>query len=59
MARTMGEALIEQDRKRGKKRSETQVKREMVRGNISLASMLFFLETPPESPIPWGSFQSG
>lgn len=42
MARTMAEALIEQDRKRGKKRSETQVKREMVRGNISLTIMLFF-----------------
>ena len=59
MARTMGEALIEQDRKRGKKRSETQVKREIVSGNISLTSMLFFWETPPESLTPWGSFQSG
>ena len=31
MERTMAEALIEQDRKRGKKHSETQVKREVVR----------------------------
>ena len=42
MAPTMAEALIEQDRKRGKKCSGNPSEREVVRGNISLTSTLFF-----------------